>query len=195
MLAVLVLIGVVAWPTMKELQINKLSKNSQTRMKVEEVSLSLPKDGKPMELQVSKPEYSGIDDEGRPYVITADHVIQQGINPVTSMSLDKPIAKLVLNHDTQENVAIESVTGLYDPQVKTLQLNGPVKVTHSNGYVMDMQDLFVDLIKGTSTTTHPVSGHGPGGQLSGQQMELLDKGNHIILKGQSKIILTMEKSP
>lgn len=183
-LGVLVLIAVVAWPAIKEFQINRASENSKTRLKVEAVSMS-----KDMELQVSHPEYSGLDDKNRPYVITADRVIQQGIKADTEMNLEKPVATLTLNRETKDNVSLKAETGFYDPKVKTLQLGGPVQLTHSNGYTLDMQDLFVDLAKGSSISNNPVSGSGPAGQLSGESMELRDRGNHIILKGRSKIIL------
>ncbi len=188
-LAVLVLIAVVALPALKEFHINRLSEKSQTRLKVEEVSLSMPKAGQPMELQVSHPEYSGLDEQNRPYVITADRVIQKGMTAETSMNLENPLATLTLNKEKNESMALNAVTGLYDPKAKTLQLGGPVKLTHTLGYSLDMQNLSVDLTKGHAVTDKPVSGSGPAGTLSGEAMELLERGNHIVLKGRSKIVL------
>lgn len=190
-LAAVVLIGVVAWPTIKEMQINSLSENSKTRLKVQEIALSLPKDGKPVQLQVSKPEFNGQDEQGRPYTITADHIVQDGLKPGTSaMNLDKPTARMTLDNTTHDFVALDASSGIYDPTAKTLQLAGPVKLTHSAGYQLDMQELFIDLQKGYSLSDHPVAGTGPAGTLSGEKLELRDKGNVIILHGKSKVTLT-----
>ena len=47
--------------------------------------------------------------------------------------------------------------------------------------------------EGSSTTQQPVYGEGPMGQLSAQSLEIRDKGEHIILHGHSKIVLTPKK--
>jgi LPS export ABC transporter protein LptC len=188
-LAVLVLIGVVAIPALKEFNINRLSEKSKTRLKVEEISLSMPKSGEPMELQVSKPEYSGLDAENRPYVITADKVIQKGLTNVTEMNLEHPLATLTLNTEKNETLVLNASTGLYDPKAKTLALSGPVKLMHTLGYDLNMQSLNVDLTKGTAVTDQPVTGSGPAGTLSGDSLQLLERGNHIILKGRSKLVI------
>lgn len=192
-LAVVVLIGVVAWPTLKEIQLIKLSNNSDTRLKVEAVSLSLPKENKPMELQVSKPEFSGLDSENRPYVIRAEKIIQQGITPGQPMKLQDPVASITLKADTKENISLNAANGLYNPKEKTLELDGMVKVRHSMGYELYLQDLSADLTKGYLVSNHPVTGFGPGGELSGEGLEIFDRGNRVVLKGHSKVILNTEK--
>lgn len=192
-LAVLTLIGVVAWPAMKEMELSRLARQSDTHLKVEAVSLSLPKENKPMELQVSHPEYSGLDEENRPYVISAEKVIQQGVAPGMPMTLHQPVATLTLKQDNKENISINANNGLYDPKAKTLDLEGMVKVRHSTGYELYLSELSADLTKGYLISSHPVTGFGPGGELSGESLEIFDRGNHIILKGRSKMILNMEK--
>ncbi|MDB5478367.1 MAG: hypothetical protein JWM96_862 [Alphaproteobacteria bacterium] len=194
-LALLTLALAIAWPALKEMQVNKLSEQSATRLRVEGIAMTMPGAGKPVQLQMNKPEYSGLDDQGRPYVITADHVIQEGMQPGTSaMQLEKPTAQLTLDGTGKEHVDVDAATGFYDPAQKTLQLSGPVKVTHTTGYTLDLQDMSVDFIKGSGITDNPVSGRGPGGTLTGEKMEMQDRGNRIILKGRSKIILTPKEN-
>jgi lipopolysaccharide export system protein LptC len=187
--AVITLIGVIAWPAFKEFELTKLSANSKTALKVKDISLSLPKNNQPMELTVNKPEYSGLDEQNHPYLITADRVIQKGMQQGAPMTLQKPIATVTMNTQTQENIQIDGSVGVYDPTKKTLQLAGPVTVTHSAGYVMNLQELFADVTKGYMVSTHPVTGNGPGGTLQGESMEIRNRGDDIILHGQSKVTL------
>lgn len=196
LIAVVTLIGVIAWPAFKEMQLTHMSAASSTPLKVKAVSLTLPQNGQPMELHVSKPEYSGIDENNHPFVITADTVIQKGMAPGTPMNLQKPVATITMDSTTNENIHVDASTGLYDPVKKTLQLAGPVTVIHSQGYVMNLQELSADMIKGYMVTTHPVTGNGPGGTLSGESMEIFGNGNDIILKGRSKVVLIpQDKKP
>jgi hypothetical protein len=187
--ALVTLVGVIAWPAFKEMQLIHMSSSSSTPLKVKAVSLTLPTGNQPMELTVSKPEYTGIDENNHPFVITADRVVQKGMAPGTPMNLQKPVAVITMDNTTNENIHVDASTGLYDPVKKTLQLAGPVTVIHSQGYVMNLQDLSADMIKGYMMSPHPVTGNGPGGTLQGESMEILDRGNDIILKGRSKVVL------
>lgn len=190
-LAVCLLIVVTVWPLANEWRTNLKSKNSQTRLKVEAIAMSLPQEGKPMQLHVSKPEYTGRDDKGRAYVVTAEKVTQDGLRPGTSiMDLESPTARMQLNDTTQETIGVKAHTGRYDPDTKSLQLDGDVVITHSTGYKLNATALQVNLAEGSSISDDPVTGEGPNGRLSGEKLELLDKGNHIILHGKSKVVLT-----
>lgn len=189
MLAVITLIGVVAWPTIEEYEIRKLSAASTTPLKIKDVSLTLPKGNQPMELTVNKPEYTGIDEKNHPYLITADRVVQKGMEQGTPMTLQKPIATITMDSTTNENIQVDGSVGVYDPTKKTLQLAGPITVTHSAGYVMHLQEAYADMIKGYLISRHPVTGNGPGGTLEGESLEIQNRGADIILHGRSKIVL------
>lgn len=191
LLAVLLLIGAALIPTLKEFELSRQSKKSKTHVRVEEVAVSLPKNGQPMQLQVTNPEFSGQDDQGHPYVVTATKVIQDGMTPgASTMNLDHPQAVLITDEATKDQVKVKASTGVYDPAAKTLQLSGPVTVTNSAGYQLDLQELSVDFPAGSSISDKPVTGFGPNGTLSGESLELRDKGNTIILHGKSKVVLT-----
>jgi LPS export ABC transporter protein LptC len=188
-LAILGLIAVTLWPTINNFRQEQMAKYSLTHARIESMALTSPAAGQPVQLQVNKPEFTGRDTEGRPYVVTAAKVLQ-GLQLDSPMTLDKPQAVLTLNEQSHEAATLQGTTGVYDPQKKTLSLTGNVALIHSDGYTLNMQDLFIDLPNGTSSTKTPVTGVGPTGQISGESMELLDKGNHIILHGKSKVVLT-----
>ncbi len=189
LLAVAGLVVVVGWPVYSHIKETIKSKTSLTRLQSEEISVTLPQAGKPAQLQVTKPEFTGRDDHNRPYKVTAARVVQDvPLDKMTegAMQLDKPVASIVL--DEQSNATLQAASGLYDPKKQTLQLNDDVLLQH-DGYTLRMQDLFVDLVAGSSATQKPVSGEGPMGQLAAESLELRDKGAHIILHGRSKITL------
>ena len=186
-LAVLTLATVVVWPLIRDMRLREISIDSDTRVRVEQVALTLPKAGAPARIEVSRPEFIGRDEQNRPYKITADSVAQQGLQTDVPMELTRPVARLTLDSEKNITVSLEGASGIYDPKQKTLRMNGDVEIIHSTGYVMQMQDLFIDLLKGWSETTTPVVGTGPAGSLHGEAMELRDKGNHIILHGKSRI--------
>ena len=190
-LAVVTLIGVVAFPALKEFQLNQLSKNSATRLRVEALAVKLSKDGQPLQLQVTNPEYNGQDDKGHPYNVTAARVIQEGMTPgASAMTLQAPKAKLMMDEQNGKQIDVQANTGHYDPAKKILKLDGAVKVMHSDGYQLNMQEAVVDLNDRRTVSNHPVTGSGPNGQLSGEKLEVLDNGDHIILRGKSKVVLT-----
>lgn len=196
------LVAVIALPLYNDIQQKLRSKYSATHLKADEIALTLPQGGQPAKLQMSKPEFTGFDEQKRPYKIVADHVIQDVTAPNTApnaapnaamkgtMQLQNPVAILTMNRTTGETVSLSSRDGVYDPNKQTLQLNKHVTLIDSRGFTLHMQDLFIDLVQGLSKTDLPVAGEGPMGVLSGQSMELRDKGDHIILHGRSKVILT-----
>lgn len=194
-LALLTLIIAVAWPVLNDYHTRERSQNSATRLKVESIALNASKNGQPMQLQVTRPEYSGRDDQGRPYVVTAAKVLQDGLQPGTAkMNLDQPTAQLTLNAQKGEQLHLSANNGFFDNSVRTLQLNNAVKITHSDGYILNMDELFVDLPKGYAQSLRPVSGTGPMGRLSGESLEIFDKGAHIILHGHSTLVLNPKKA-
>lgn len=198
LIAVIGLAIVIAWPLVNEWKTKELNKYHVDTVTAADLSMTMPAAGQPAQLQVTKPEFTGRDNQGRPYVITATRVLQdvQIANPQQGiMHLESPSAKMTLNKDTGEAITLQAEKGVYDPKSQTLTLNDRVVLVHSDGYTMNMSDLYVDLIKGLSSTQQPVSGVGPLGSIEGQSMELRDKGNEIILHGKSKVVLTPQADP
>lgn len=184
---------VVAWPLYSEFQEKWQSRLSTTRLKAEEIALTMPAAGQPAQAQLIKPEFSGRDTKNRPFLITASRVVQDlSLKDPTSgvLHLEKPAAQMTIDAATQQSATLQALNGAYDPQAQTLQLDRDVVLHDGTGYVLRMQDLFVDMQAGSSKSLQPVSGEGPMGTLQAESLELQDKGAHIILHGRSKIVLT-----
>ena len=192
LVAVIALAAVIIWPLYSGWMLRQQTANSTTRLRAEEIAMTLPKAGAPAQLQVTKPEFSGVDREQRPFKITADKIIQEVTidNPTGgAIALDQPKAVMVLDAQNTVQATLQAMKGLYDQQKQTLMLTEQVQFTHTDGYVLNMQDLFVDLATGSSKTKYPVQGNGPLGSLSGQSLEVRQHGQHLILHGPSKVIL------
>jgi lipopolysaccharide export system protein LptC len=187
-IAIAGLITVIAWPILNEIKEKAVSAN--VAISAEDIALAAPTSDGQAQLQVMKPEFTGVTSQGQPYTVTADRVLQ-GLQMNTPMTLEKPRAAVSL--DDAASAAISSQSGIYDPKAETLDLQNDVTVTHSDGYTLNLQDLAVDLKNGIAVTKNPVSGIGPAGSLEAQEMELRDKGNHIILHGKSKLVLNPKK--
>ncbi len=197
LIALLTLGVVIAWPLVNEWKTEQLAALRGKGLTADDIALTMPAAGQPAQIQVMKPEFTGRDEQGRPYQITASRVLQDVQVAKTQtgiMHLENPTAKMTLDNTTREIVTLKAARGVYDPQKQTLTLDDNVVLTHSDGYALNMNDLFVDLVKGLSSTQRRVSGVGPMGSLEGDSMELRDKGNHIILHGKSKVVLTPQKS-
>jgi lipopolysaccharide export system protein LptC len=190
--ALAALVAVIAWPIIGEMRAAiARAKNTGLRLSAEEVALTMPATGAP-QIAVTKPSFDGLSQNGQPFHVTADRVVQ-GVAMDTPMTLDKPTATMTLDTGTDRTATVNATSGVYDPKAQTLQLTGAVTIQHSDGYSLQLQDFHVDLQTGSGQTMSPVTGFGPDQtSLSGQELELRDNGRHIILRGPSKITFGVE---
>lgn len=186
-IVIISLLALFIWPWWVEHQ-QKLA--DIARHEAEKATLATTHAETTAPLQVMKPEYQGLDKNGRPYHITAARV-EQNLNPKAPLTLFEPVATLTL--DPQANpprtVSLQALSGTYDANAQTLDLKGNVVLTYEGAYTITAEDLAVDIVEGIAVTTTPVTGQGPRGFLSAQSLNIADKGARIVLKGPSKIVL------
>lgn len=187
--ALCVLIGVVSVPLWHDWQAQLAEKNLPGRLKIEGMGLAQNAKGE-AQLQVSAPEFSGRDASDRPYRVTAEKVTQ-GLHAGDEMTLAQPKAALTLQDKPLKQLLLNAQSGVYDPDAKKLNLQQDVQLRHSDGTVLYMQDLDVDLAAGTAVSAHPVSGEGPQGTLQAASLELRERGAHLILHGPSRLVLNL----
>ena len=137
-------------------------------------------------LRMSRARYQGIDENDRPYRLTAEGAIQ---NPRDKnlVALEIPQAELTMENGSQVTVAAES--GVYNGSGKTLDLMGKVRVTRDDGYVFETEVARVDLAAGTVAGDDPVVGHGPGGTIRAEGFRVLQKGAVVEFRGASRLLL------
>jgi lipopolysaccharide export system protein LptC len=142
------------------------------------------------ELRMINPRYSGIDREGRPFVVIAASA-RQIPDRQDLVSLQSPVAEMRLRSGAQ--VQATSVSAVYQSQAGVIDMFGDVTVTHQDGTRFVTQTARVNAAQNTAEGNDPVVGHGPAGDIKAQGFRIIDKGESIIFTGQSEMLLNSAK--
>lgn len=172
LLTVAAIAFVIAWPSLRN-----------------DKSAAVPAD--PGGPQMLNSRYSGVDEQNRPFTITADSAIQSARNADT-VDMVNPLAEMALEDGSW--VALKSNSGHYNQKEGKLVLDGNVEVFHSLGYQVKTEQAFADVHSGTAWGDRAVSGHGPGGQVDALGFRIFDRGATIVFTGDSKLILRPSSS-
>jgi len=138
------------------------------------------------ELRMVNPRYSGIDREGRPFVVTAA-AGRQIPDRQDLMSLQAPRAEIKTQGGT--GIAVTALSAIYQSQAHLIDLFGDVTVTHQNGTRFVTQSARVDAARNTAQGNDPVAGQGPAGEVKAQGFRILDKGDTVQFTGRSEMLL------
>jgi lipopolysaccharide export system protein LptC len=141
-------------------------------------------------LVMLNPRYSGSDDAGRPYVITAEQAEQdeQDQGRVTMRLLQ---ADMTMSDGTWLSLSAEK--GIYDQSAQSLTLEGPIDVYSDRGYEFHGTGAAVDLAAGRAVTDQPVQGHGPFGALRADRMTVSERGQVLLFEGKVRTRLLSQK--
>ena len=142
------------------------------------------------ELRMVNPRYSGVDREGRPFVVTAASG-RQIPDRQDLMSLQAPVAEIKLRSGAK--VWASSVSAIYQSQTSMLDLFGDVTVTHQDGTRFLTQSARVNVALNAAEGSDPVSGHGPAGEIKAQGFRIIDKGDTINFTGNAEMVLNAAK--
>jgi len=139
------------------------------------------------DLKMVNMRYAGFDRHNRPYTITAD-VARQRPGTDETVELDAPKADMTTENGTW--LAVQSFTGLYQPQHQMLDLFGNVEIFQDKGNEFHSDSMHVDMGHSTAESGDPVEGSGPFGTITaakGFRME--DRGAVIYFLGKSHLTL------
>lgn len=164
--------------------ITRLSEDPQQKQKI---SL-LPSEEKttPGMIEMMQAKYEGLDDEGRPYTVTADKA-SRAMNAPDSVVFENPVADITLQDKTW--VAVKAKAGSFDRTAESLHLNDNVQIFHDSGYEIQLQNIEIDLKQKTAVTASPVLAHGPMGTITAQNMAVKNQGNLIIFGGPATLTI------
>ncbi len=140
----------------------------------------------PEAVRVVDPRYQGLDEQNRPYNLTAAVARQQGNDNM--VDLDAPRADILLDNGNAW-VLLEAREGRFDRSSNHLDLTGDVTLWHDNGTLMVTDAAAIELRAGTAEGDTPVAAQGPFGTLTAQGFRLSDRGQVVIFTGQSRLIL------
>lgn len=167
-LAALVIIGVL---------IARLSEDPQQKNLS---SLSSKEKTAPGQIELIQAKYEGVDDQGRPYTVTADKAARV-MNAPDAVVFENPLADITLRDKTW--VAVKAKSGYFDRTAETLSLKGEVSVFHDSGYELFLQELTINLKEKTAATSLPVRAQGPLGTIAAGSMTVKNQGDLIVFGG------------
>lgn len=129
-------------------------------------------------------QYRGLDEQGRPYTLTA--AIAQQASP-ERVNLTSPKGDVTLKAGTW--LMLQSKQGVYLQHSDELDLSHDVTLYRDDGTTMTTASATIDLKHSAAAGADPVHAHGPFGTLDASGFTLLDKGTIIQFAGPAHLVL------
>jgi lipopolysaccharide export system protein LptC len=137
----------------------------------------------PERMRVEAARYTGTDDKGQMFVMTANRAIQRS-SEVPLVDINGMFARLSL---AQGPLLIAANQGRYNIDSQKVAINGPVKVAGPDGYRLATRDVTVDLKARQLASGGPVSGQMRLGQFQAGQLKA-DLGERtVVLDGGARL--------
>ncbi|MGG5822882.1 LPS export ABC transporter periplasmic protein LptC [Falsiroseomonas sp. HW251] len=141
---------------------------------------------RPDALHVVEPRYQGVDEQNRPFTVTATSAVQQGQAEI--VQLLAPRADITLTDGGW--VYLEADRGRYAKPEERLDLAGRVTVHHDDGTQFVTESATLDLHGGNAAGDVPVAAQGPFGTLTADAgFRLQDRGQVVQFLGNSRVVL------
>jgi lipopolysaccharide export system protein LptC len=137
-------------------------------------------------MRMREARFRGIDEQGRPYTVTASEAMQLG-NTDDTIDLTDPKGDITLQDGTW--MLLQADHGLYYRQPGLLELDGNVVLNHDAGYEVRTERASIDLRGKTARGDRPVEGQGPFGTIEGQGFEAEEAGKVIIVTGPATLVI------
>lgn len=174
--AVGLLVLVAAWPRLVP---------DDSRFRLEGTAVGPAGGNKP---QVLNPRLQGVDDNERPFQISADKGSRiGGVDGQELYQLDQPKADITLGDGSW--VALTAKDGLYRRVDRVLRLRGEVSLFHDSGTEFVTETALVDLAGRAAEGDERVRGHGPFGLLESEGFRILEEGDRVVFTGRSRLTL------
>ncbi|HEY4192302.1 MAG TPA: LPS export ABC transporter periplasmic protein LptC [Mesorhizobium sp.] len=133
-------------------------------------------DGK---LVMANPKLDGLTKENLPYSLNALRAIQnagrEGI-----VELEGIDAKLPVSADNV--AAVGASHGIYDRDKNTLNLDREITISTTDGMVAKLKSAFLDMGKGTMTTSQPVDISREGSRITADTMSVRENGKVLVFE-------------
>ena len=130
----------------------------------------------PERMRVESARYTGTDDRGQQFVMTANNAIQRS-SDVPVVDIQGMFAQL---QQPQGPVSIGASRGRYNLDTQRVAIDGPVRVTGGDGYKLATRDVLVDLKQRKLQSSGPVSGELRLGQFQAGQLKA-DLGDRTVI--------------
>jgi lipopolysaccharide export system protein LptC len=141
-------------------------------------------------LAVKNPRYSGIEEDGQPFTITAESMQQESLES-DLVDLVAPKADILLSNGAW--VAVTAETGLLNRPAQVLELTDDVNLFHDLGYEFRTNQAILDLLAGTASGNLPIYGQGPFGFIEAEGFRVQDHGSRVALTGKSRVVIYQDR--
>ena len=139
----------------------------------------------PDAVRLVEPRYQGLDEQNRPFTVTADVATQTENADV--VDLDRPRADVLLTDGSW--VLLESNQGRFDKAQHQLNLWGDVTLWQDGGNLLVTAEAEVLLQEGSASGDKPVAAQGPFGTLISEGFRLTERGQVVIFTGRARAVL------
>ena len=135
------------------------------------------------ELRIASPHFTGTDDKGQPFEISADQAIQS-TSAKDVINLDQPRG---VQGDVKETTVVAADKGVYRQDQKVLELSDKVTLQHAVGgdiYIFRSPAATVSINDEVVTTDAGVGGEGPDGRaLKADRMKAYNAEGRVVFEG------------
>ena len=150
------------------------------------LSISKLAPGQAESLTMLNARFEGLDENDRPYTVTADIATQSEIDK-DLVTLERPKADITLADGTWLTLTAKS--GEYHKEAQVLDLAGAVNLFHDKGFELNTESARVYLDEGMAEGAQPVQGQGRIGTVEAEGFRVLDRGARIFFLGRSHMVI------
>ena len=172
-LGVGLLVGIGIWPEIDRME-------DRARVSFRRVVTAAPD-----AVRVVEPRYQGLDEQNRPYTVTADIAAQTDAPDI--VDLERPRADIVMTDGSW--VLLESREGRFDKARNRLDLSGEVTLWQDGGNMLVTEAAQIALTEGAASGDRPVAAQGPFGTLVSEGFRLTERGQVVVFTGRARAVL------
>ncbi len=173
LLGVGLLVGIAVWP-----EIGRMEDNAR-------VSFRRVIQAQPDAVRLVEPRYQGLDEQSRPFTVTADIAAQTDNADIVDLA--QPRADILLTDGSW--VLLESREGRFDKARNRLDLSGDVTLWQDGGNMLVTEAAEVLLNQGAAAGDRPVAAQGPFGTLVSEGFRLTERGQVVVFTGRARAVL------
>lgn len=151
-----------------------------------EIGFLLAKDSieiSPQRLRVEAARYTGSDNSGRPFSLSAASAVQRSAaDPVVRL---RDLSAMVVMADGP--ATLDADAGRYDPTGDTVAIDGPLRFVAADGYRVDTGNVRFDLKSRSLTSGERVTGTLPIGRFSADRLSANLESRIVRLSGNARL--------
>lgn len=136
-------------------------------------------------LAVDNAIYRGLDDEGRPFLMTAGEAVQRSSREGV-VRMEDMVAQILLRDGPAR---ISADAGAYNIDDEVMSVDGQLRVSAADGYTMTASGVSVDLQSRMMHGSGRVEGAVPAGTFAGDEIEVDIDERKISLRGNARLTM------